>query len=90
MTVALKPPKQPSTAVHSYGYDPASKTLAIRFHRKDGPGDPHHYREVPEHVAHALNDADSVGKFFANHIRGKYDHEVIPAGAVDHEGSTAD
>lgn len=58
-----------SRNIAAYGYDEASKTLAVKF---KSSGKTYHYADVPKSVFEQLGGADSVGKFFAAHIRLKY------------------
>ncbi|HXC40159.1 MAG TPA: KTSC domain-containing protein [Burkholderiales bacterium] len=59
-----------SSLLTHHGYDAATKTLAVTF--KHG-GTTYHYANVsPEQYA-ALTGADSIGKHFAAHIKGKPD-----------------
>lgn len=63
-----------STAIAAHGYDPSTSTLAIRF---TGGDKVHHYRDVPQNIADGLANAESVGRFYAQHIRGKYDAAAL-------------
>lgn len=57
-----------SSTIHSHGYDDSSSTMTIKFHS----GATYEYKDVaPEDYA-ALAGAESVGKHFGSHIRGKY------------------
>jgi hypothetical protein len=58
-----------SSALSAIGYDPTSKVLAVRFKA----GGVHHFRDVPAEVASGLQRAESVGKYYSTHIRGKFD-----------------
>lgn len=58
-----------SAAMTGYGYDAASRVLAIQF--KAGHA-PHFYADVPADIAEGLAKADSKGKYLAAHIRGKF------------------
>ncbi|MES1245010.1 MAG: KTSC domain-containing protein [Acidobacteriota bacterium] len=57
-----------SSSVSSVGYDPETRTLELEFHS----GSVYDYEEVPPEVFQALLEAPSVGRFFANEIRGQY------------------
>jgi hypothetical protein len=57
-----------SAAMKAWGYAPTSHTLAIRFNT----GSVHHYVDVPQDIADGLAAADSVGRFYAANIRGKF------------------
>jgi len=54
-----------SEAIHSVGYDPATKTLRVRFHT----GNTYDYPNVPADEHRAFMDAGSMGKHFARHFR---------------------
>ena len=58
-----------SSNIKAHGYDPASKTLAIKF---GGSGDVYHYRGVEREIYEAMNSAESIGRFFASRIRDNY------------------
>lgn len=60
-----------SKQLHSVGYDPATKTMRIRFaDRKDGtPGPMYDYSNVGPDDHSALMAADSKGKHFGAHIK---------------------
>lgn len=64
-----------SSNIAAHGYDATSKTLAIKF---KGTGAVYHYHEVPADVAHELANAESIGRFFGQHIRPKFKHTAIP------------
>lgn len=57
-----------SAAMQAWGFEPASKTLAIRFNG----GSVHHFTDVPVEVINGLAGAKSVGRYYAEHIRGKF------------------
>ena len=57
-----------SSSVASVGYEPKSRTLEIEFHS----GSVYEYQEVPPEVFRGLMEAPSVGRYFANKIRGQY------------------
>lgn len=66
-----------SSQIKAHGYDPLSKTLAIVFTR--GDGSPYHYAEVLQDVADGLAKADSAGKYFGAHIKGKFAYTKVDA-----------
>lgn len=77
-----------SSQIASIGYDAATQTLAVEFWNKDGaphggdvPGAVYHYEGVPAEAHAALIAAESVGKHFGAHIRGKFKHAVQEAKA---------
>jgi hypothetical protein len=66
-----------SSQLHSHGYDSATKTMAIRFHKraKDGsttPGAVYHYHDVSQVDYDALTKAESLGKHFGAHVRNTF------------------
>lgn len=67
---------QPSSNVHSVGYDEASKTLAVCYLDKDreSPGPVYHYFDVePHHHAEMMKDDVSTGSYVhQNIIKGSY------------------
>lgn len=70
-----------SSNIFAIGYDPATHILAIRFKSKDGePGKTiYQHKDVPQEHFDALMAADSIGGFYARHVRGKFDHDTIDA-----------
>lgn len=63
-----------SAAVKAYGYDPVSRTLALRF----GAGKVHHYKDVPPDVFESFEAAESKGRAFASFIKpAGYAVEVV-------------
>lgn len=54
-----------SSQIAAYGYDTATKTLEIRF---VGKGQ-YQYPNVEPETVHAFANAESMGKYFAKHIR---------------------
>lgn len=89
MTAALKPVT--SSLIAAHGYDLATRTLAIRFkpNKSNPEGAVYHYADVAPEAAEAFDKAESVGKHFGEHIRGKFSHRLIET-AAEHEGSTTD
>lgn len=57
-----------STHVESYGYDPASQTLAVQY---KGRG-LYHYHGVRPSLYESLREAKSVGRFLGQHIYGEH------------------
>ena len=57
-----------SDAILEIDYAPDTATLHVRF--TDGGW--YHYSHVPERVYHAFLAADSLGRFFHDHIRDRY------------------
>lgn len=67
-----------SSNISAVGYDGDTETLAIRFKAADGmPGNLYEYHKVPHIVHDALMGAESVGKFFAKHVRPLYEHTKV-------------
>ena len=62
-----------STHVSEYGYDPESKTLAVRFAR----GVLCHYFNVPAEVVAELREAPSIGGFVNARVRGRFAFKPI-------------
>lgn len=62
-----------STSIHSYSYDPAAKTLMVRYH-----SGAYHYAGVPQDVVDKLEEAESIGAFVGGNIRGKYECSKVP------------
>lgn len=57
-----------SSAVTGYGYDAASKTLAVQFKG----GKTYHYPDVPASVHAGFAEAKSIGKYVGTHVAGKF------------------
>jgi len=70
--IELKPVK--SSNIAATGYDAASQTLAVKF---NGSEKVHHYLHVPADTIAAMDEAPSVGSFFAKNVRDKFHHEVV-------------
>lgn len=66
-----------SSQIASIGHDPATNTLAIEFNG----GKVYHYEGVPAEAHADLMAAESVGKHFGAHIRGKFPHAAQEAKA---------
>jgi hypothetical protein len=62
-----------SSAIWRAEYDPEERLLQLWF---TGDALPYGYRDVPEEVFDELCSAESQGRYFAAHIRDRY--EVIP------------
>ena len=60
-----------SSQIKSVGY--ASNTLYIEFTK----GGVYTYNNVPQQTFDALRSAESVGKYFASNIKGKYEYSKI-------------
>jgi hypothetical protein len=57
-----------SSDIASVGYDPASQTLEIEFHATGV----YRYFSVPPEIFAALLSTPSPGKYFLQHIKGKF------------------
>jgi hypothetical protein len=66
----MKMQKVKSSSVAAYGYDEATRTLAVRFLN----GGVYHYADVPPETATGLGSAKSIGSYLHAHIRGKFGH----------------
>lgn len=75
----LKPVQ--STMIAAHGYDAASRTLAVHFHKGTHV---HHFMDVPPEVAAGLDSAESIGRYFNANVRGKFEHTLVPAGQPEH------
>lgn len=62
-----------SSMFDGHGYDAATQTLAVRFRG----GKTYHFAEVPPEVAQGLVGAESAGRYFGQHIRGKFDGKAV-------------
>lgn len=67
-----------SSQIHAIGHDAANNTLRIQFKGKDGPGSTYDYPGVPADKHADFLKAESVGKFFGAHIKGKFDFKKLP------------
>lgn len=73
MTIVHLKPVQ-SSNIQATGYDSTTQTLAVKFKTGDKV---FHYAGVPAHIADAMHKADSIGAYFAKHIRGQFEHQVV-------------
>lgn len=71
MKIPLHPVE--SQSLKSIGYDPASKTLAVKFHS----GAVYHYSNVSEKEEAALLKAESIGRHFMGKIMPNHQHTKI-------------
>lgn len=62
-----------SSMFDSIGHDPSTNTLAVKMKN----GKVYHYAGVSAEQHAALINAESMGKHFGAHIRGKFDHAAI-------------
>lgn len=56
-----------SSQVQGIGYDESTKTLAVQFTR--GSGAIYHYPNVSKETYDAFKNAESIGKYFGQHIK---------------------
>lgn len=70
---ALSMPTVASSAIRSVDYDAKSRTLFVVF----GDGDRYAYFEVPLELFTAFLGAESKGRFFAEHVRDRFDYHLI-------------
>lgn len=73
MTVTLKPHKNGSSNIAAFGYDPKAGELHVKF-RQEGPT--YIYAGVSAKLNDDMHAAESAGKFFHAHIKGKFTHRV--------------
>lgn len=59
-----------STQMSEHGYDPKTKTLAVRFKS----GGLYHYHNVPPEVYDEMQKAPSLGRFLHGTIKGRFAH----------------
>ena len=77
--IPLSPLAKKSSQIHSTGFDPASGTLSIQFHGKDGkPGSIYHYQNFTQAKYDAFLKAESIGSHFGKTIKGNTkDHPFV-------------
>jgi len=63
-----------SSQLKSFGYDPDTRALSIEFHT----GATYTFRGVPQEVVTGMAEAESIGRFFGAHVRGKFDYSRAP------------
>jgi len=69
-----------SSQIHSFGHCPNTNTLAVRFKSKsapDGKGSLYHYPDISADTHKAMTEAESVGKFFGQHVKPLGNHIKI-------------
>jgi len=59
-----------SSMIESCDYDPMTGTLTVTMH-----GTVYRYLDVPADVAQGLETVESAGRYFGQHIKGKYQFE---------------
>lgn len=57
-----------STAISAVGYDAASRRMSIRFRN----GGTYTFCNVPENIFNGLLDARSIGRYYDDNIRDRY------------------
>jgi len=68
-----------SSQLASVGYDVEKQILEIEFKgRTDTSGGIYQYFEVPQHVHHDLMHAESIGRYFGQNVRGKFNFDKLP------------
>lgn len=67
-----------SNQVGAIGYDPETKTLAVRFRR--GAGAIYHYPGVERETFEAFRGADSIGTYFGQNIKALPFEKFPPEG----------
>ncbi len=80
-TIPLQPAQ--SSQIHATGYDPTTKTLAVQFKRKAGPGSVYLYQNVTPEQHQAFQGAESIGKHFGAVF--KADPEAFPCTKCEDE-----
>ena len=58
-----------SSLIKAVGYDSEKEELHVQFHK----GDEYVYRGVPQAIAMSFERSPSVGRYFLNNIKGKYE-----------------
>lgn len=92
MTITKIPTLTPvdSSALKRYAYEPATQTLFIQF----PSGNTYAYPEVSTDTWAQFQAAESKGRFYGQHIKGKYTASAVReeqnAEASEAEGSSAD
>ena len=69
-----------SSHLRAVGYDPATKTLHVEFKPKPGEEVRPHYthQDVSPELHEGLMKAESKGKFYNEHLRGRFSPERSP------------
>ena len=73
MDIQIKRESIVSSNIESVGYDRESETLEIEFKS----GGVYRYSNVPHTAYTNLVMAESVGKYFHQHIKGEYEYEKV-------------
>lgn len=72
----MKFSKVKSSMISEVAYDAAGNRLHIKFPN----GKEYVYHDVAPSLHSELMGAKSIGKFFAEHVRGKFKHRMMEAG----------
>lgn len=59
-----------SSQIKAVGYEASTRTLAVQFNS----GSIYHYANVPPTVYDEFVSAESIGKYFGEHIKGHFDY----------------
>ncbi len=62
-----------SSNIAAIAYIKEAKQLMVQFNN----GNVYAYSDVPEEVFDGFLDASSKGRYFAEHIKGKYEYEKV-------------
>lgn len=81
-------PTPESSQIDSWGYDAASRRLAVKF--KLTQDKVYEYRDVPPEVAAAMEASDSKGSFVYRTIKPSYDFDRMPEEQAETEGGATD
>lgn len=73
MDTGIKMHSVSSSNIAALGYEEESNTLAVEFNS----GALYHYADVPREVYEALDNSQSIGKFFNANIKKQYDSERV-------------
>lgn len=63
-----------SSNIRSVGYDPAELLLEVEF----ASGGVYRYQGVSRETYEEFIGAESMGRFFGGHIRGRFEFEMVP------------
>lgn len=78
-----------SSQIAEIGHDEATSTLAIRFKSKKGLGSLYHYPGTSRDTFLKFRAAESLGKFFGEHIKPLGNHVKIEEPKPDTETAEA-
>ena len=70
--IEMKPVE--SSQIAAIGHDPATNTLAVQFHGKEGPGSVYHYENVSAEQHDTFVNAESIGKHFGANFKKNEAH----------------